>query len=144
MKNNTVMTEAICEQTTLFRTKGKSIRFIADRLGVSTGSIAHFCLKEGVESPRNENKVLPQQAPGPTVFFRNGRKVRHFTPDEDRRLLDMDISGMRVCEIAKALDRQPNSIRGRMMTLARQEERSAFSAFVDTDRRGLLDKGHGS
>ena len=118
-----VMTPEICEQTIKLRTEGKSQRFIADRLGVSEGSVAHFCLKEGVESPRNEGKILPQTAPGPMIIKRGKHVVRHFTPEEDQRIESLSCEGMTVTQIAKALDRPRNSTLGRIMTLARQQER---------------------
>lgn len=127
-KKVTVMTPAICAQTEKLRLAGCSLRFIADKLGVTEGSVSHYCLKEGIESPNTESKVLPQTAPGPMVLKRSGHTVRHFTPEEDKKLLAMANAGKSLSEIGRALGRRHNSISGRMMTLARQQERAAEAA----------------
>lgn len=57
------------------------------------------------------------------VVSRGGHIVRRFTPEEDKVLTEMDMAGERVCEMARRLNRKPNSVRGRLMTLARQEAR---------------------
>lgn len=124
MGKNTVMTPEICKQTEELRQGGCSYAFIANKLGVTEGSISHYCLKEGIESPNTKSKVLPQTAPGPMELKRGNHVVRHFTLDEDRRIHEMASLGMTVAAIAKALDRRWNSTHGRMMTLARQQERA--------------------
>ena len=55
---------------------------------------------------------------------RNGFAVRHFTPEEDDRLLALEAEGKTYTEIGRLMNRKPNSIRGRLMTLARREARA--------------------
>lgn len=128
-QQNTVMTPEVCKQAEELRRAGCSYAFIADRLGVSEGSVSWYCLKEGIDSPNTERKALPQTAPGPMVVKRGNHVVRHFSPDEDARLIAMEREGLNPTEIGRRLGRRPNTIRGRLMTLARQQERAeALSA----------------
>ena len=109
------------------RGRGVSTTVIAKKLGVSRGKVAYVCLKHGIDPPGLEAKVLPQTAPGPSVVKRGKHLVRHFTPEEDQKLLEMREQGARICDIARALGRRNNSISGRLMTLARQEERKSLN-----------------
>lgn len=84
----TVMTPEICEKVVEMREAGKSHQQIATRVGVSIGSVSHYCLVNGIDSPKNAKKVLPQTAPGPMVVKRGKFVVRHFTPEEDEKLLN--------------------------------------------------------
>jgi len=118
------MTPEIMEQVTELRENGWSYQRISKKVGVSPGSISWYCLREGIESPRNEAKVLPQTRPGPMVVKRGNHVVRAFTPDEDDQLLAMEAEGLSRSEIARRLDRKPNSIRGRLMVLGRHEARA--------------------
>lgn len=49
--------------------------------------------------------------------------MRAFTPDEDARLLAMEAEGVKRSVMARRLGRKPNSVRGRLMVLARHEAR---------------------
>jgi hypothetical protein len=61
---------------------------------------------------------------GPAVCMRNGKAVRRFTPADDEKILSLSLAGKSDTEISRALDRRPNSIRGRLMTLARHQARA--------------------
>ena len=59
----------------------------------------------------------------PMTVTRGDHIVRRFTSDEDSVLLQLEAEGLRICEMSRALGRPPNSIRGRLMTLARHQAR---------------------
>lgn len=94
---------------------------IARHLGMSTSAVSFHCLKLGADSPNTVGNI--QVPNGPMVVARGNHEVRRFSPDEDRLLIDMERSGTRICDIARSLKRPPNSVRGRLMTLARREAR---------------------
>ncbi len=49
--------------------------------------------------------------------------VRRFTVEEDAQLLGLEKAQLKVSEMARLLGRPANSIRGRLMTLARRDAR---------------------
>lgn len=101
--------------------KGLSYQQIADRLGCSASSISWYCLAHGIEKPgpvATRSRVRPG-----SIERRNGGEIRRFTPDEDRQLLALDAEGVNYFQIGKRMGRRRNSIHGRLMTLARREER---------------------
>lgn len=114
------------EQREAGKSFGKITRLIQARFNVklSESAISWHCLINGADSPRTERKLLPQTAPGPVSYDRGaGHMVRRFTPEEDQRMQVMDRSGMSRAAIARELGRRPNSILGRLATLARQDLR---------------------
>ena len=101
------------------RERGVSVGVIARRLGVSYGCVSWHCLKEAAEPPHGTRSW---DAPrGPLVAARNGHTVRRFTPAEDAKLLQLEADGLSDAAIGRELSRRPNSIRGRLMTLARRD-----------------------
>lgn len=60
--------------------------------------------------------------------MRNGHKVRPFNEADDRKLLDMESTGVRISAIASELGRGANSVRGRLYTLARIDARAKDAA----------------
>lgn len=95
-------------------------RFAATGTVVSIGSIAWQCLRVGADLPATKRHV----AGNPLPYRRGGRAVRPFTGEDDRILRELDHRGERVSVIARRLNRRPNSIRGRLLTLARHEARA--------------------
>lgn len=92
-------------------------RFARQGTEISAGSIRWQCLREGAYSPKA--RLRPERRDVPAM--RNGFAVRPFSEDDDRRLLDLESQGLNYSEIARRLSRQPNSIRGRLYTLAQYE-----------------------
>lgn len=109
-----------------FESGEKTGREIAAELGVSIGSFNWNMLREGASPPNA--RVLPARAPGPAVVKRNGHIVRHFTEEEDALMLALSIEGKTTSEIARAIGRRWNSTRGRLMTLARHDDRKEAAA----------------
>lgn len=117
-----VMTPEKLEEAIALRRRSWSIESIATHLGVSRGTIDWHFLKEGVEPPKPQGKSQPPRTTA-KVISRGNHAVRLFTDEEDQRLLHMEAQGIGYSAMAHALGRKPNSIRGRLMCLARREAR---------------------
>lgn len=115
------VSEADKEMIVRMRQKGLSHRAIGAKLGISPAAVSWYCLQLAVEPPRPGKSW--DAIKGPAVMSRGNHVLRRFTPDDDARLLEMENSGATIAEIARALGRPSNSIRGRLMTLARRDER---------------------
>lgn len=118
--------DELLEQAAEMRERGLSYAQIGRDLGMSIGAVSWHCLRLGADSPNTRSNT---QAPAsPMVMARGNHVVRRFSEDEDRRLLELESQGLRICEIARLMNRKPNSLRGRLMTLARIDERREQSA----------------
>ena len=106
------------------RERGCSYGVISRKTGLSVGTIEYWCLELGAESPRNSSKPLRQTAQGPSVVKRLGHTVRQFSASEDEQLLSWRQQNVSLAECARRLERRHNSVRGRLMTLARHQDRS--------------------
>lgn len=115
------LTEADFDRIVSMRERGLSYGLIAEEIGCSASAVSWHCLRLGADPP----KPAPcwEGIRGPAVVQRNGHVVRRFTPDEDARLLELESQGLTPMEMARELGRRPNSVLGRLMTLARREER---------------------
>lgn len=94
---------------------GMQQKAIAAAVGVTVGAVAGVTLKYGVML--GKIRVKPCRRP----MMRKGVLVRPFTEEEDRRLLELDLQGARVVDMAQALDRRQHSIIARLRTIARWE-----------------------
>jgi len=103
------------------RELGWSCERIARSLGCSAGSVSWHCLQVGADPPNA--KPIDTSIRGPMAVVRNGKLVRRYSPEEDRKLVALSLSGKTHTEIGRELGRRPNSVRGRLMTLARHEAR---------------------
>lgn len=109
------------------REKGMSCQqisnyFAARGVTVSAGSISWQCLKHGADLPLDRRK--PQCGAQPGLVYRRGAQfIRTFTASEDAMLIELEGLRLRVCEISKRMGRKPNTIRGRLATLARKQAR---------------------
>lgn len=113
------LSPAQVEEMAVLREQGWSYPRLAARYEVSAGAIHYRCLTIGALSPRSR-RVPPggRRAGG----FGFGGRVKHFTEDEDRRLLQLGRSGATIETIAAALGRARTSVRIRLMTLELKEE----------------------
>ncbi|MEN5084311.1 sigma factor-like helix-turn-helix DNA-binding protein [Bosea sp. TWI1241] len=102
---------------------GWSHKRIAEALGCSEGSVSWCCLVNAIERPGAPPR--PSTIKPGAVIQRGAHVVRIFSDEEDARLLALEAEGLRIGKIAKALGRRPNSVRARLATLARREERAA-------------------
>lgn len=94
---------------------------------IHPNAISWQMLRIGADLPPGK-----RQAPrvGPMVVQRNGHVVRRYTPDDDRQLLALEAQGLSPSEIGRRMNptRKQNSVRGRLMTLARHEARREETA----------------
>lgn len=104
------------------RERGFTQEQIARGFNCSANNIHWHCLKQGIEGSRLGRTQPP--AKEPTQVKRGNHVVRRFTEAEDKILREMSERGAKVHEMAKALNRRPNSIDGRLMTIARHDERA--------------------
>lgn len=114
------------EQAAALRETGLTYSAIADRTGMSEGAVYYHCLRLGADHPKLAD--APTRWSGPMVLKRGNHVLRRFTPEEDQRILDMELAGSAVADIARALGRKPNSVKGRLMTLARRDTRAEVAA----------------
>jgi IS30 family transposase len=96
---------------------------IATKLGVSEGSVGWALLREGAEAPHTRAKALPPVPLLPIVYKRGAYEVRRFSVLDDKELLALEATGLNACAIAKRIGRQPNTVTGRLRTLARHQAR---------------------
>lgn len=106
------------ERAAEMREAGRDCATIAAETGMTQAAVWWHCARLGAEPPGARYR---ERARGPMVMRRGAHLVRRFTPEEDRRMLDMRRRGLRVCQIAEVLERRQNSVSGRLMALARRE-----------------------
>lgn len=118
------LTEEQMERAIAMRERGLGCDLIGKEFGVSGGAIRWRFLMLGVEPP----KPARLKPGGPTVMQRGDHLVRRFTDEEDKRLLELEAEGLNNTQIGRALGRKPNSVKGRLMTLARYAAREDEAA----------------
>lgn len=116
--------EADFDRITSMREKGMSYQQIANSFGCSAKSISWHCLRLGADPPKPW-PLRPNYHLEHPLMKRGNHIVRAFTPEEDARLLALEAEGNNLTQIGRALGRRWNSVRGRLMTLARRDERAA-------------------
>jgi transcriptional regulator len=104
------------------RERGWSYNRIGSKLGMSANAVSWHCLRLCAEPPR-PSKLGPIPT-APSVVARGNHLVRRFTQSDDAKLLQLEAEGLSISEIARRIGRRWNSTRGRLMTLARREERA--------------------
>lgn len=115
-----VLTPEQVEQIVEWREEGRSYKWIAARVGVTCGAINYQCLKHGALSPRAR---ASSKADGPASYVtRTGKLCRRFTPEEDRRLLELSMAGTSYPRMAREMGRAITSIRMRLLSLAARED----------------------
>lgn len=99
---------------------GETRQSIARRYGVSVGLVDWTGLRLGADVPRERRGEIPEKQ---EPYQRNGVKVRPFTPEEDEIIELWSLAGIGITEIGRLLGRRHNSVRGRLLTLARHQAR---------------------
>ena len=102
--------------------------FTAQGTPLSIGSINWQCLAQGADTPPKFRRGSGQAV---TAYSRNGRLVRPFSAEEDEKICALDMEGVALHLIAQRLDRPHNSVRARLMTLARRDAR------MESSQRGM-------
>ncbi|ARQ13120.1 hypothetical protein NXC12_PD00007 (plasmid) [Rhizobium etli] len=114
---------------------------IAGKLGLSHGAVTWHLLKLGVEKGGVAPEGYKPKPPSLYTYTRNGYPVRGYTSEDDRQLQKLSMQGLKHSEIARQLGRKSNSVRGRLFTLARRDERreeitAAKSALAQPKQEG--------
>lgn len=108
------------------RAKNASYEEIAAAIadGRAPNTIYWHCLKHGIDPENPKFRRAKTRIITPTVK-RGNHIVRRFTPAEDKKLLRLEATrpALRISEIARRMNRNHNSIKGRLYTLARHQER---------------------
>lgn len=119
------------QRITELRERNWSKASIAEQLGVSIGTVSHWCLVEGAE-PKKLPPMMPRRS-GPIV--RAGKMIHPFTADDDALLLALSCQGFGYSLVARQLTtrdpsrpRNPATVKYRLLTIARREERYGVSA----------------
>ena len=112
------LTRPEIERIAELREAGETYAAIGAAVGASESAVAYHCRVLGAESPN----VPVRRMTNLKTYIRNGRPVRRFTPDEDWRLTRLACAGTPYREIAQRLGRPVNSVRLRLVSLARFEE----------------------
>lgn len=96
---------------------------IARLVGCSIGSVTWAQLRIGADP--HPDKPLSPVPTEPLTYVRASGPVRRFTKAEDDQLLKLEAEGFGPKQIGNRLDppRRWNSIKGRLMTLARRQAR---------------------
>ena len=103
------------------RERGETYALIARAIDCSESIVSWHCLRLGVEPP---TPGLPSEGiRGPLVVERKGFTVRRYTEADDVQLLALEAEGLSNSEIGRRMGRQPNSVLGRLYTLARRQAR---------------------
>lgn len=130
MGGKRILSEAQVEEMAALRERGKSAGQIAEYFAkqgvkVSEGAIHWQCLRVGADAPmRLRGKSTQPSAP----YQRGNHIVRPFTAEDDALLRVLDMQGFKLSVIARRMGRGPNSIRGRLLTLARLDAREEDKA----------------
>ncbi|ESQ78476.1 hypothetical protein [Asticcacaulis sp. YBE204] len=107
------VTPDIAQRIVSLREEGWKLDAIAAEVGLKQSTVNWWCTREGAISARTRRIQTVGRD-----YVRNGRVVRAFTPEEDARLQQLSIQGLRISEIARALGRGTNSVQGRLNALA--------------------------
>lgn len=96
---------------------------IARLIGCSVGSVGWAQLRIGADP--HPDRPLPPVPATPVTFSRASGPVRRFTRTEDDQLLKLEAAGFGPAQIGARLipPRRWNSVKGRLMTLARRQAR---------------------
>ncbi len=124
------LTDEQLDEMALLRERGWSFGRISEHfadkgLKLSPGAISWQCLRLGADAPPKFRGTCFQHD---KPYQRGKHIVRPYTPEDDRILLALEGEGLGDSEIGRRLGRKPNSVRGRLMVLARREARAEETA----------------
>jgi len=130
MGGRRILSDPQIDEMAELRERGWTLRQIARHFSakgtpVSEGSIGWQCLRVGADLPPERRR--PGAFPA-CLIQRGGKPVRPWTPAEDEQLLALEAQGTSLNAIGRAIGRKQNSVRGRLMTLARHQARAEDAA----------------
>lgn len=118
-------TDADYAEMAAMREDGTIIAAIAAKFACSIGLVAWTCLRLGADAPGAYKSITRDAQP---LIIRNGHPTRGYNPEQDAIILEMEARGESLSAIGRRLGRKHNSIKGRLMTLARREARAELRA----------------
>ena len=109
-------------------TRKWGIQRIADEIGCSIGSVYWAQLRIGAD--KDVSKSLPPVPTERRTYVRNNFTCYGFNQSDDGILRKLDEQGVSHAEIGRRMHpkRLPNSVKGRLMTLARRDARAEHQA----------------
>lgn len=128
-----ILSDAQIEEMCELREKGWGIdriaaHFTAHGTKISGNAINWQCMLNGADVPIHlRGKHTQASAP----FRRGDHIIRPYTKDDDALLRVLDMQGFKVATIARRMGRKHNSIRGRLLTLARMDARAEEAAEME-------------
>lgn len=95
------------------------------KLDITAGALDWHFLINGVDPPQAKPRRDQFYSLAGREHQRGAFMVRRFTREEDEIVQELSKQGLRIADIARSLrpPRRPNSVRGRLATLAREESR---------------------
>ncbi len=125
MSGARILNDAQLDEMCTLRERGWGLDRIAAHFteagtAISPQAINWQCMRLGADVPPRL-RGTHSQAESP--YLRGKHPVRPFTGEEDALLRVLEMQGFRISEIARRMGRKPNSIKGRLYTLARQDAR---------------------
>lgn len=123
-KRHRIRTPEEKETIASMRERGCSYEQISRALGgVSSKAISWYCLRNGIDPPKPPPLRPDHHLRYPTEMKRGNHIVRPYTPAEDAKILELAGQGLGNTAIGRRVGRAPNSVLGRLMTLARRQAR---------------------
>ena len=122
MSNRKYSDDQIEKACDLLETGRYTYAQIAEETGMHRSSVYHVCLAAGADLPsRRQGKIRTQK----TMVVQIGDHTRKlFTPEEDKRMVEMALKGAGPSKIGRELGRKHNSIIARLRLLARHDARA--------------------
>jgi hypothetical protein len=127
MSGRRILSDDQLDELGELREQGKSLGQLAIvakarwDIDVHPNTLSWQMLRIGADLPPEKRK--PTAPPRVMVAQRGNHSVRRFSPEEDRRLIELEGKGLNPSAIGRELGRKQNSVRGRLMTLARHDAR---------------------
>lgn len=122
-----LLTDAQIDEMARLRERGWGCKRIAehflarDGVRVSAGAINWQCMKAGADVPVRLRGTFHTNL---QAYRRGSHMVRPYSAEEDALLLQLDNQALPLSQIARRLGRKTNSVKGRMLTLARHAARA--------------------
>jgi IS30 family transposase len=123
MKHAPITSEQSRQIVDIREDKSMSAQQIARKLGLHHGAVTWHLLKLGIEKVGKPPANYKPESPERYTYMRGGRLVRGFTLEQDAKLRRLEAEGLSYIEIGRRMGRKQNSIRGRLHTLGRSDQR---------------------
>jgi hypothetical protein len=109
------------------RESGSTFGQIAMVIKKSAATICAYCVENGIDGPIKP-RLRPDFHLTRPIVMRRGLPVRAFTPQEDASLRAMSMDGVSYADMGRTLNRNPKSVRKRLVALARRDRMAEEAA----------------